>query len=674
MTAAYFLFEKEKVMNNGKLDVIVPVAMDLDWPDRERVIASIREQKKNYGIDRFVLAGPGGGWRSVGFPPLSFYQEQAAFFKSIRDELKGEGISCGWWVTITIKSGASSEWGRIVKMDGSEAPFSSCPADPVFRKRFAESIAVFCKTAQPDFVFFEDDFSICASSQSDGCFCKHHLDLFSEREGKVYTREMLKTAIENKEIDILHRWRELMRDTLADFCKVIRSEVDKCSPQIPFGSMQPGVADKDGDTTEAVARALAGSRHKPFSRISGTFYGGENIERIPEELYHALYTRQHVGKDFLCYHESDTFPHTRFFTSAACMQVLMGSAYAMGFAGSTFQTQQLLDDPNEEDGYGLMFSREKPRFEAIMQAAKHCTLQGAGILYDPFWASVEPAARPGWVRCVSHFGIPCVSTPSDVTFLSGKQPVFLSDDDLCGLLKKGVILDAEAAAMLCDRGFSSLTGVAVSGEAAVSGKNLYDLAGREVISDTFAADSCGRHMHRADFFSPGGNGRGFLLEPLPGCEVITDLLSYQKKHLSPGMTRFVNRLGGRVVVLGQTVANNRSSSLFNYRRQKLMQELINWCGGNVVMVKNAARVFVIQNEADDPEKAGFAGMLMLSNLNPDPAEEIELYLPGSWRQFKHFEMLDRNARIVPLDCTPTADGIRLNTPLEYAHSMVIFGR
>ena len=663
-------------MKDETLDVIVPVSIDLDWPEREQVAASIRRQKRDYGIDRFMLACPGGGWRSVGFPPISFFEERAEFFRSIREELEKEGISCGWWITLTIKSGASDEWDRIVRMDGSEAPFSSCPADPRFRERFARSVGRFAEIAKPEFIFLEDDYSINASAWHDGCFCRHHLAEFARREGRTYTRTELKSIFESRTpeaLALLRRWRALMRDTLVEFCEAIRREVDRHSPEIPIGSMQSGMADKDGDATEAIARALSGPRHRPFCRLYGTFYGGEDIERIPTELYHALYSRQHAGRELLCYHESDTFPHTRFFTSAACMRALMGSAYSMGFVGSTFQTQQLLDDPDEEPVYGRMFAKERNRFLAIRNAARQCELKGAGILFDPFWASAEPESVPFWTRCVSHFGIPYVTCPAEVSFLSGRQPVFLDDSQLTELLGRGLVLDADAAAMLCERGFGDLIGVTVGGPA-ITGADGYDLAGREIICTGFAVESPGRHMHRADFFAPRGNGTARLLEPQKGCEVVTELVSYRRRVITPGMTRFVNRLGGRVVVLGQSVKDNCSSSLCNFRRQKLLQELLVWCGAELVMVKNAARVFAIQNEAADPAAAGFFGMLTLTNLNADPAEQVELHLPEQWRKCGTFEVLDGDGGRRPLRYAATPDGIRLADPLEFTRSTVLFAR
>ena len=200
---------------------------------------------------------------------------------------------------------------------------------------------------------------------------------------------------------------------------------------------------------------------------------------------------------------------------------------------------------------------------------------------------------------------------------------------------------------------------------AVSGKDVFDLGGREVVEPAFIRDSAGRHMHRPGFFSPGGNGSSFNLIPHEGAEVVTRLVTFQQKELGIGMIRFVNNVGGRIVVMGMGTAHNWSSSLFNYRRQKLLQELLLWCGGDVPFVKEEPRVFVVMNEASDPSDSGFLGMLTISNLNSDDLEGITLHLPESWRKFQSVKLLDQSGRWQSQGVERTPDGIRI--PCEFRH-------
>ena len=664
--------------NSTRLEIIVPVSNDNDWPDYRQTIAEIREQHDKYGIDQFVLTSPCAGWRSTGLPPEEFYRERAEVFKKIRDAVAPAGIRCGWWNTLTLKSGPDPRWNRMIRMDGTETPMASCPLNPVFRETFARNVALFVKIAKPAFVITEDDFSINAAAQYEGCFCEHHLAEFARREGRTYTREELKAILEQttpESHELRRRWRTLMRDSLVLFAKAIRDAVDEDSPEVPMGTMQSGGSDHDGDMTEALARAMAGPAHTPFSRLCGTFYGGENISGIPAKIFHALYSKQHIGANFKCYHESDTFPHTRFFISAASMRVLMSTSYSYGFCGSTFQTQQLLDDGNEETAYGKLIGRERSRFQAIVDAAAHCRLKGVRVHYDPFRATTDSERwyYTPWAGTLSKYSIPYTTLESDTVFLSGEQPMHLDRAELMQILSKSVFLDGDAAAAICRLGLSRYIGVE-TGSDPITEKNVYDLCGREVIQPEFIPDHKGRNMHRADFFSPGGKGKHYSLTPIdPGCEIITKLLSYKKEFITVGMTRFVNELGGKVVVLNQAVYENHSSSLYNYRRQKLFQELLIWCNDEFAFVKDEARIFLIMNEASDPENAGFRGMLTISNLNPDPVEGFALHLPTAWRG-REFLRLTPDGKYLPCPAEETEDGANFNFNINYAYPEVLLIR
>ena len=659
--------------NSTRLEIIVPISHDHDWPDFRHTIEEIREQHDKYGIDQFILTCPCAGWRSTGLPPEEFFRERAEVFKKVRDAVAPEGIQCGWWNTLTLKSGPDPRWNRMIRMDGTETPMASCPLNPVFRETYARNVALFVKIAKPAFVITEDDYSINAAAIYEGCFCEHHLAEFARREGRAYTREELKAILEQKTPEahaLRRRWRDLMRDSLVLFAQAMRDAVDEESPEVPMGTAQAGRSDQDGNMTEALARAMAGSNHTPFCRLCGAFYCGESITGIPERIFHALYSKQHIGENFKCYHESDTFPHTRFFTSAASMRIFMCTAYSYGFCGSIFQTQQLLDDGNEEKAYCKLLGRERNRLQAICDAAAHCKLKGVRLHYDPFWATAEDLNHSPWNSILSKCSIPYTTLDSNVVFLSGNQPLHLDKEELLSILSKNVFLDGDAALAVCKLGLSKYIGVE-TGSDPITGMDVYDLCGREVIQPEFIPEHKGRNMHRADFFSPNGKGTHYSLTPIdPACEIITKLVSYKKEFITVGMTRFVNELGGKVVVMNQAVNCNQSSSLFNYRRQKLFHELLVWCGDEFAFVKDEARIFMIMNEANDPEDAGFSGMLTITNLNPDPVEGFALHLPPAWRD-REFLRLSPDGKYLPCPAEKTDDGVKFDFTVGYAYPEVL---
>ena len=126
-----------------ELEIFIPVALDLDWPNADSVIECIREQNERYGFKNFSLACPGGGWRSKGYPEREDLDKMADLFNDVKRGLADTEIVLGWWNTLTIKSGRNEKFDRIVEASGDEHPFASCPLSEGFKKRFAEDVAYF---------------------------------------------------------------------------------------------------------------------------------------------------------------------------------------------------------------------------------------------------------------------------------------------------------------------------------------------------------------------------------------------------------------------------------------------------------------------------------------------------------------------------------------------------
>ena len=661
----------------NELDIIIPISIDIDWPTVESTVSDILEQNRKYGFTRFALAGPGAGWRGIGYPPNDFFVEMAEMFLSVKNQLLPYGIECGWWLTATLKSGLSPDFTPIMRTDGTEHPFANCPLDPAFRRRMATNVATFSKIGKPAFIFTEDDYSIHAAGGQYGCFCKHHLAEFARREGREYTREELIAIFDSmtKEgFDLLLRWRELARDSLVGLAEEVRRELDIDSPEIAMGYMQAGPCDFDGDCTLAVSRAMAGPRHTPFSRLFGCFYCGLNAEDIPARMIHPVYSKQHIDGDFIFYHESDSFPHSRFFTSGKEMLTIMSAMYSFGYDGSIFQTQQLLDCPNEDGAYGEAFKRERRRLNALYPLVKNCTQIGAEVSYHPFWNTIyQRDGAPFWTKVLGMFSIPWGTVTSDVVFLDKRNAEFYDDAVIMDYLSRPLLfLDSDAADILCKRGYGRYIGVSISDPINSLPENsmlTWDLGSREIITDGFAEEHKGRHMTSAHMLArTNGVMRKMIIEDVD-CDVITEMYTYDKRLVGPSMTRFKNSLGGVVVVMGITLDKNHSQSLYNYRRQRLIHSLITEHSDTLAFVREAPRVYVIMNEAKTP--CDFKHILTLINLSSDALYNAQIHLPEKCKNFANAYTLGLDGEWLPLGYTRTDDGITLDDPLQYLEPMFI---
>ncbi|MBR3943061.1 MAG: hypothetical protein IKJ55_06855, partial [Clostridia bacterium] len=471
---------------------------------------------------------------------------------------------------------------------------------------------------------------------------------------------------------LFKKWRDLMCDSLVILSEAVRKEVDKKSPEIPIGSMQPGSCDADGgDSTVKIARALAGKNHTPFCRIHGTSYcTREDARDLANTLFHALYSKQHIDGDFIFYHESDTFPHTLFYMSASKMCAYMSAVYSYGFDGSTFQTAQISDDMNEDPAYGLMYKKERDRFNQVHRIAKQCDLQGVALDYDPFWNTAEQSPTNSfWTELLSVFGIPYTTTQSDVAFWDVRQAKHKNHDEVLKALSKGLFLDGAAAKALCERGYGKYIGVSI-GETVAQDRMKYDLDAREIIKPPFDAFSKGKNMPAAHMYSNGKNG--MLLEMKvtdPNTEIITEEYSFQRELNSVAMTRFQNELGGKIVVMGTTLERNRSQNLFNYRRQKLLHELLKWCSDSYVYTKDRANIHTIVNKAKN--QAEFKGMITLINLGDGTLDSVTLHLPPEWKKAKEFLLLDQKGEWVQGNIALKENELILQEPFRHCDAVYI---
>ena len=650
-----------------EIEIFIPVALDLDWPTADSVIECIKEQNERYGFKNFFLACPGGGWRSKGHPEKADFDRMADLFNEVKKGLADTGIVLGWWNTLTVKSGVHESFGRIVEESGEVHPFASCPMSEGFKCQFAEDIAYFAAKTKPASIIFEDDYSIGTAAGIFGCLCNAHLEEFARREGKTYTREELVEAFGKRDEESLalqKRYRALMRDSMVALSEAVRREVDKESPEIPIGVMQSGGSDFDGESVEPIARALAGERHTPFSRLYGAYYGGGDLKGIPKKAYHSIYTKEHIGDNFKFLSEADTFPHTRFFASAKQMKAFMAISYSSGFAGSTFQTQQLLDDPGEESAYGRMFKKERARFSEIARKSAKCDRAGVSLPYDSFYNTVDGGMKdsdPHMCRTLDLFGIPYTTKKAKVTFLDERLAKYLPDSEIKEYLSGGLFLDGGAARELFLRGYGEYIGVSVGENIAVPPIG-YDLGAREVIKPPFDKLSRGKNMPIAHMYAPKGNGK--LLELTvtdPKVEVISEAYTFDRKFITAAMTRFENSLGGKIVVMGMTAKGNMSQSLFNYRRMRLFEELIKWCGGDVPLVRGEPNVHLIFNRAKCGED--FSHLVTAINLGEDAIDSLSLYLPNEMREKKIFH-LTSDGEWNETDCVIGNDEVEIKLTAE----------
>ena len=165
------------------------------------------------------------------------------------------------------------------------------------------------------------------------------------------------------------------------------------------------------------------------------------------------------------------------------------------------------------------------------------------------------------------------------------------------------------------------------------------MAAYEKIVPPFESDGGGKIMPIAHTYANGHNGKLLkLTKTSDKCLTVSQAFTFEHEFISTAMTYFENDLGGKVIVMGMTLKNNISQSLFNYRRQRLFNDLLIKCGCDFPLVKDSPNVHLIANKAKDEKAAGFKYMVTLINLGDDTIKDLKLYLPKNMQSLTPYRL------------------------------------
>ncbi|MBQ3597375.1 MAG: hypothetical protein II988_06165 [Clostridia bacterium] len=650
-----------------KKDVGLRVSLPIAFPERDEglgdFISNALRMVKEYHATEALGYLPSKGHRLTGFPSMEYIESCAIRFKKAKEELAKHGVELAAYFTLTVKSGKSDDFGSIVRADGSQAPFSSCVLDENFKKALSKTLALFISIAKPKYLLLEDDFSVSASSNK-GCFCPLHLKEFSKKVGKEYDRESLLKLFNGntkKGLALYKKWRSFMGETLIEMAKAIREEVDILSPEIPIGCNQTGADELDGYSMPNIAKALAGNRHKPICRPRGTFYCGGDSKDIPCVMFNAMKVSQNYKGKITMLHESDAYPHNRFYTGAGQMDVISSAAISYGEDGLLLFAEGFSGGrAGQESSYGKSFAKQRKRLNTIRKMVKNCSIEGVELGYDWFYNKLKNN-NPLWCRLLGLFGIPTTSQKSQVAFWDDSQVNFYNDKTIKEYLSKTLFLDGDAAKRLIERGYEKYLGVKVADRVDVP-PLTYDLSIKDVISAEFS--SCGdkEKMPCGHSYCPSGNAVTYRLVPTDNqCKVITSYYDRMDNKICDTATFYKNSLGGKVIVFGQTLYGQICQSWYNYTRQNLVQRLIQITCDKYITCTDQPNIWLIVNK---PNRAkNFKRLITISNLGLDQVESYTLRVPSSLGKINGVQVLGKNGIWKKANCTINGENLTFNLPL-----------
>ena len=618
---------------------MVPVMLSAETD--ENLVRDLRRMREEFGLKRFILVGP-SYWRRLGRADLACYEQIGRRIADIRSALADTDVQIGWWCDPTFHACPSEPWQRIMDCDGNRAE-AICPLDAGHTADFARKLCAGLRIGRPNPIFIEDDFTLSnhgGLNAMKGCFCPLHMKAYEKKVGRAYSpkevAEMFRRPTKANE-PLRQAWADISRESLVGFAAAVRREIDKVAPGTRVCQCQSGFVDIDGDSTEAVARAWAG-RNRPLSRLFGAGYWDENPPmNVAANVAHVFWSAQHLPADFELLHETDAYPHTRFYNSSLFLVSEFAGAMMAGVHDSYYYCLQYTDDPISDTGYVARMREFAPRFAAARDLRFGGRPVGVRMVYTPKEAyMVRETTRPassGMLTAstvfLSKLGFPIVTREdAPVATLFGNTANVLSDDEIRALLAGGLFLDGEAAEILTKRGFADLIGAVAADD--VGTKIEY---ASERILDPAESTFRGRGIFVRRMKSKpiiGWTPKHSVvaaLEPKPGAVAWSAFFDVNKREVAPAVLYFENALGGRIGVMAQSVdVTPPHMSLYTPRKQELFHHLFEKLSQGRIAVRapKTPNTFVLASEKDGEL------LVMVNNLAGEPREDVVLEFSKEW--------------------------------------------
>ena len=621
---------------SDRLDALVPV----DWTvaDLDDGLAGLRALH-GLGFRRYVLIGP---WRKR----YCCRADVESYAKTGRDIAAAKAaladlpdVEIGWWLAPSIGSSRDFPGQRIMDCDGNET-FASCPLSGEFAEALCARVEACVREGRPSVVFVEDDYTLSnhgGMNAMKGCFCPLHLAAYAKKVGKAYSAAEIAAMFRGPTAEnaaLRRSFAELSRDSLAQLAARVRAAIDRVDPSIRVCLCQSGFVDIDGDSTEAVARAFAGGT-RPMVRIFGAGYFAENPAGLPSEVAHTVWSAQSLPPDIETIHETDPYPHTRFYNSSLYLISEIAAAVMAGVDGSYYYCLQYSDDSLGDPGYAVRFRDESRRLaevRAIRATMRPC---GVRMVYDPaevyMFRETKASAGCGMLRIGAYFlgkmGLPMFAAGDSASaLLVGSTPNGLTDAQIEKVLSGGVLIDAEAATILCRRGFGDLIGCDA---VPVPSDMYYD---REAILPAAGCRARGRQLYNSRYKSKpiiGWTPKASVtacLKPRPGAEEWSAFFDIDGKKVSPATLYFENAKGGRVGVMSRSLNTQPHPSIYSGRKQELFHNMFAKLSGGALEVcapeTPGTWLLAARNEREL--------LVMAENLAGEPRDDFVLRFSAEW--------------------------------------------
>ena len=537
----------------------------------------------------------------------------------------------------------------LVDISGHIKPGTLCPSSA---KTLALIASTYSEIAQlgVDIIYSDDDLSYNMN-----CFCDHCLSKFDG--GKGITRSILaaEMASDDEELRLKRRaqWLKFNSECANGIYQEIESAVHKVNNESALGFM-PITLGADGGGYADFAQSLRGGNERVLCRPGCNVWTDIIPNRVMEKAHLIGRTLCNLPEFVETQAEIENFPQQTLNKSARYVSLEALTDIAVGCTGIAYSMPVFYQNTESEIARHFAVLDQLAPFAAQMiETFGAGPPSGVGYWWDGGVRDVR-GGRYGFDDHLYEIGIPaCYNTEYiSVFLLNGTLAETLTDGQIMQHLKTGVMMDADALAILNRRGFGQYTGFVVKERfrGNIQEKNLPhpingDYAGfrRWVPFELAGHDSIPR--------SPGELSHAYTIEKsAPAAGYLTECVDYHDaKRLGYGCGLFENELGGRVCVGGFMPFD------FCYieARSAQVKAILKWLSRDTLPAYpvSLAKIALWSRKTID----GQTGVL-LSNISLDDARELEIAVLTD-AQNATFTWFDgEQIRQQKLSCTTTDQG------------------
>ncbi|MCL2646989.1 MAG: hypothetical protein FWD61_08280 [Phycisphaerales bacterium] len=541
------------------------------------------------------------------------------------------------------------EW--ITDITGIQAKSQACPLGPAFREWLAEEYELYAST-RPRVLWIEDDFRVHRHRPvTVACYCQRHVQEFSRKIGRPFTRETLAAEVlrPGEPSPVRAQWFDFIGDVMCDVVELLAKRVYGKYPDVRLGLMcnSPEVSASEHRHWDRMMEALAGHHSRVTVRPGMGMYTSHNLHDIYAARYNVAGTLNNVRRPAHACTEVENYSYSRFCKSLRVTRTQILLSAALRCPSMTLNLYDHCGTPlRAEPQYGKLLAETRPMLDQIVAAFPIDGIERGVRMLSPENGSAYVHLQTGqkfhnlilrpepWAETLQNFGNSITWSTSPVVAVCG-QRIRPYRNNLEQLFSNSTFLDLGAIEVLREmvgaERLRQLTGITLN--------SVFQRRDRIASMEAMSDPEFGGPFGAEDPANAGGkipakhvtiDTAGLLTRigdftPGAAVRVVSWMMNADLERMLPAFMLFENSLGGRVAICPYDLhffPEEHGPWFVNWHRQQQISRIVNWLFRGKTPLQVEGGAYALPIRTDYPDHTSLA----IFNLSLDPWEKAVLRL------------------------------------------------